>query len=38
MKKKIFEFRFPDKRLEMVFPKLPKGWGKEFIIKRDEQE
>jgi len=31
MKKKIFEFRYPDKRLEMVFPKLPKGWGKEFI-------
>jgi len=26
MKKKIFEFRYPDKRLEMVFPKLPKGW------------
>jgi hypothetical protein len=26
LKKKIFEYKFPDKRLEMVFPKVPKNW------------
>lgn len=33
LKKKIFEYKYPDKILEMVFPKLPKGWGKEYVIK-----
>jgi len=36
LKKKLFEFRYPGKRLEMVFPKLPKGWGKEFIVIKEE--
>ena len=32
MKKKIFEFRYPAKLLEEVYPKVPKGWGKEKVI------
>lgn len=28
LKKRLFEYKFPDKILEMVFPKPPKGWGK----------
>jgi len=32
MKKKIFEFRFPEKLLEEVYPKVPKGWGTEKVI------
>ena len=32
MKKKIFEFRYPKKLLEEVYPKVPKGWTGEKII------
>lgn len=35
LKKKLFEYKFPGKRLEMVYPKLPKGWGKEYVVKND---
>lgn len=27
-KRKLFEWKYPNKILEMVFPKVPKGWGK----------
>lgn len=32
MKKKIFEFKYPAKILETVYPKVPKNWGVEKVI------
>lgn len=32
MKKKIFEFKYPEKLLEEVYPKVPKGWTGEKVI------
>lgn len=32
MKKKIFEFKYPEKLLEEVYPKVPKGWAGEKVI------